>query len=294
MVGFYFYLFIEKVLILLPRTFRKAFFIGLADLAYLIDKKHRRVILQNLHFALDNSCTPQEEEQISRYCYRNLLLALLQVMESRYLSKKELGEMVDFKHRNILEDALQSDRPIIFISAHYGNWELGATALSAGFAPTVAIYKRLNNPYFEKYLLDARSRFDMKMVEKRGAIKHLTRAVKKGTAISLMIDQNTNKRDGIIVKFFGKDARQTAAPAFLARKYDALIIPLFMTDPDAKRPVITFYEPIEVEKTDDAAADILKATQAQADLLEKVIRDEPKGWFWCHRRWKTEHPEIYR
>jgi len=96
------------------------------------------------------------------------------------------------------------------------------------------------------------------------------------------------------VKFFGKDARQTAAPAFLARKYDALVIPLFMTDAESDKKVVTFYEPIEVDHTDDAVADILKATQAQADLLERVIKEDPKQWFWCHRRWKTEHPEIYQ
>ena len=281
---------------LFPRSFRKAFFIGLANLAYLVDKKHRRVILQNLHFALGTACTTQEEEQIGRYCYRNLALALLQIIESRHLSKEELGNMVSFKNEEIVKNARERNRPIIFISAHYGNWELGSTALSSQIMPTIAIHKKLNNPYFERYLKDARSRFDMHMVEKRGAVKHLTKALKQGDAIGILIDQNTNKRDGIVINFFGKIARQTAAPAFLARKYNAVIIPLFIdTDTDNEKPyTVTFENAIEVDHTEDAKADVLKATQAQADLLEKIIRKNPKFWFWCHRRWKTEHPEIYR
>ncbi len=293
-IGYYLFLVFGKIIMLFPRSFRKAFFTGLADLAYLIDRKHRRIILQNLHFALGNSCTADEEEAISRYCYRNLLLALLQVIEGHYLSKKKLGELVTFKNTEVVESARSQGRPIIFISAHYGNWELGSTALSSQIMPTTAIHKKLNNPYFEDYLLKSRSRFDMHMVEKRGAIKYLTKALKQNKAIGLLVDQNTHKRDGIIINFFGKTARQTAAPAFLARKYNAVIIPLSIDTDDEEFYTITFENAIEVDHTDNAEADILKATQEQANAIEKIILKNPKFWFWCHRRWKTEHPEIYR
>jgi len=294
MISYYLFRLLEWVLMRLGASWRRNFFLFLADAAYLVDSKHRRVILQNLHFALGRELSSETTTAISKYCYRNLMLAVMQIMENYHLTPDKLAEFVTFENRNKVDEALRDNRRIIFVSAHYGNWELGATALSALITPTTSIYKKLNNPYFERYLKASRARLSLEMIEKRGAVKYLTRALKNHHAVSMMIDQNTNRRDGIVINFFGKSARQTAAPAFLARKYDALIIPLFITTKDHITHTIRFADPIEVNQSDNVENDILEATQRQADAVEKVVREHPEYWFWCHRRWKTEHPEIYK
>ena len=293
MIGFYLFRLLEFILFLLPGKLRKAFFSALADLAYAVDKKHRQVIRQNLEFAFNGELDKTKIESIGRYCYKNLALTLLQVMEGRRLSKEELASKVTFVHGEIVEKVLNEEQPIIFVSGHYGNWELGATALSALITPTTSIHKALNNPYFDRYLHESRSHFDLTLAEKHGAVKKLTKALKQGRCISLMIDQNINPKEGIVVDFFGKRATQTAAPAFLARKYGAVIIPLLITTEDDEHHRITFYEPIEVAKTDNAEADVHEATQKQSHWLQEQIKENPKFWFWCHRRWKAEYPEIY-
>ena len=53
------------------------------------------------------------------------------------------------------------------------------------------------------------------------------------------------------------------------------------------------FDEIPVEKTENQEQDILKATQLQADWLTEIITKEPKFWFWLHRRWKGDNPEIY-
>ena len=294
MILYYIFRFAELILMRFSHQSRRNFFLFLAHIAYKIDSKHRLVILQNLHFALGKEMSKNEQESISRYCYENLLLSMLQVMENRYLSKDDIASLVEIKNRHITDEALKSGRPIIFVSAHYANWELGAAAVSSLITPTTAIYKKFTNPYFDRYLIESRSRQNMLMVEKRGAVRHLTKAIKNGRAIMLMVDQNTNKRDGIAVKFFNKSARQSAAPAFLARKYNGIIIPVLMDTQDSQNYTVVVCDAIEVEHSDNAEADILKATQKQSDVVEKMIREKPKLWFWCHRRWKTEHPEIYK
>lgn len=294
MIGYYIFRIVEFFLMLLPHSLRKAVFTGLARFAHAVDKKHRRVIRQNLGLAFGDALSEEEVDAISRYCYKNLLLALLQVMENRRLTKEELGGKVTFVNKEIVERAQRSGKPIVFISAHVSNWELGATALASQITPLNAVHKALNNPYFDRYLLDSRSRFDLNMVEKHGAIRHLSKALKQNRAVSLLIDQNTNPKEAVVVDFFGTSVTQTPAPAFLARKYDAPIIPLFMTTDDEEHYTITFYDPITVAHSDDSQADILRATQAQSRWLEERIRENPKLWFWCHRRWKTMHPEIYR
>ncbi len=294
MIGFYLFRALEFMIMLLPRFMRKGLFEGLAKLAYLIDKKHRFIARQNLHVAFGETLSEAKADAIIRYSYKNLLLALLQVIENRRISKEELGEKVTFINREIVDEAINEGTPIVFISAHVSNWELGASALASQIIPLNAVHKAMNNTYFDNYLHQSRSRFELNMIEKHGATRHLSKALKNGGAVSLLIDQNVNPKDGIVVDLFSKQVTQTPAPAFLARKYNAPIIPLAMTTDDEEHYTITFSEPIIVAHSDDVQADILDATQKQSKWLEDEIRQHPKFWFWMHRRWKTLHPEIYQ
>ncbi|OYZ58771.1 MAG: hypothetical protein B7Y17_05945 [Sulfuricurvum sp. 24-42-5] len=186
---------------------------------------------------------------------------------------------------------LSQNRPIIFISAHHGNWEIGAASLAALITPITSIYKGLDNDAFNPYLLEARSRHRLNLVEKNGAIKHLARALKNNQCVSLLIDQSSNVKSGVKVNFFNHPTYHTSAAAQLSRKYKAPIIGLYIYTDDEENYTIRFVEPIEVHTEDEAS--ILDATQRQVDDLEKVIREHPKYWFWCHKRWKSEYQEIY-
>ena len=294
MISFYFFKFFESIFFLLPRHVRRSFFLFIARMVYAVDAKHRRVIRQNLKFAFDEEFSEAKIEAISRGCYSNLALNVLQVMENSHADIEKIGDNVELVNREIFDRAQQQNRPVIFVTAHYGNWELEGAVVSSRVSSSSSVYKAFKNSYFDRYLLEARERFTMRLFEKRGAIRHLNKAVKNGESISLMVDQNVKVKDGVIVDFFGKEIRQTPAPAFLARKYSAVIIPLLIHPKEDDGYAITFYEPIEVDNSDDAEADVLKATQAQATWLENEIRRAPEHWFWCHRRWKAEYPEIYR
>ncbi|HEX5670628.1 MAG TPA: lipid A biosynthesis acyltransferase, partial [Sulfuricurvum sp.] len=229
--------------------------------------------------------------EIEEYCYRNLALNLLQVMENRRNTAPDLAAQVTFENREIVDGYLTQNKPIIFISAHFGNWEIGAASLAALITPITSIYKGLDNDAFNPYLLEARARHRLNLVEKNGAIKHLARALKNNQCVSLLIDQSSNEKSGVKVDFFNHPTYHTAAAAQLSRKYNAPIVALYIYTDDEENYTIRFVEPIEV--ADDDEQSILDATQAQVKTLEKVIRDNPKFWFWCHKRWKSEFNEIY-
>lgn len=267
--------------------------LALAKIVYLIDVKHKKVIRANLDLTIKDQITEKEYKSVLRYCHKNLALVLLQVLRSSRFSIKEMQDTVSFENRHYIDDAIKEGKKIIIISAHYGNWELGATAVGALIHPITSIHKKMNDDYFDDYLLRSRSKFNMTMVEKKGAVRHLVKALKNNQIITMMIDQNVNPKDGIIVDFLGAKATQSAAPAFLARKFDALIIPILIHTSSDKENVITIFEPIVTAKTDNEEKDILESTQAQADMLSDVIKAYPQPWFWCHKRWKSTHPEIY-
>jgi KDO2-lipid IV(A) lauroyltransferase len=118
--------------------------------------------------------------------------------------------------------------------------------------------------------------------------------LKNNRMLGLLVDQNTSKNEGILVDFFGKSVRHTPSAAILARRFDALIIPAFITTDDYSDYKITFYEPIKTEKTEDKDKDILDSVQKQAKITEDIIREKPEAWFWLHKRWKNQFEECYK
>jgi len=294
MIVYYLFRFFETIFLALPQGLQKASVLALAKLAFLLDTKHKNIIKANLDLTIKDKISTEQYNSVLRYCHKNLVLVLLQVLRSSKLSVEDLAATVSFENREIVDKALAEDKKIIFVSAHYGNWELGGTALGALISPATVIYKKMNNSYFDNYLMRSRTKFNLQMAEKKGAIKHLVKALKQGKSISMLVDQNVNPNDGIYVDFLGAKATQTAAPAFLARKFDALIIPLLINTSPEKENVVTFFEPIVTAKTQNEEKDIFESTQAQADLFSKAILKYPEPWFWCHKRWKSAHEEIYQ
>ncbi|NOQ30888.1 MAG: lipid A biosynthesis acyltransferase [Helicobacteraceae bacterium] len=282
----------EFFLLLLPQSKRKNFFFFLAKVAFYLDKKHKNVINTNLDIAGITDLKVRNE--CMSYCYKNLLLNFFQTLDNKLVKKDEAFKKITTKNQDIVDVITKENRPIIFVTAHYGNWEFIGMALMKCVPKLSIVYKKLNDEHFDKYLHDIRVSTGVKMIEKRGALRGVTKVLKNGESLGLLIDQNTSIRDGIVVDFFSKTARASATAAQIARKYDAVIVPVFITTEDEDEYVVNFKEPIIVDKTENIEADILKATQAQATAIQMQIKEQPKFWFWCHKRWKTEHPELYK
>jgi len=294
MIGYYLFLGFEKFLMILPHEWRKTFFTGLANLAYNIDKKHRLVIKQNLQFIYGEDANDKLIEEVSRYAYKNLALNVLFTIERRYMSLDEFKEKVTLVNVEHVQKILGEGRPIIYTAAHFGQWELGGSAISAFVEPLSVIYKVMSNPYFEKYLLESRARFGITNVAHRGALKPLMKQLRKKGSIALLGDTKSSKRDGILVDFLGKKAYQVSTPAVLARKLNAAIIPVASFTDDHEHYTVKFYDEIDVHSLDDESEAVLHGTQALADWLTKLIDEDPKQWFWLHRRWKNDYPEVYQ
>ena len=132
------------------------------------------------------------------------------------------------------------------------------------------------------------------MLEKSGAIRGLLKALKNGENVGLLVDQNTSAKEGILINFFGKQARHTPSAALIARKTGTPIIPAYITTNDYINYDITFYEPILTQKTENNEEDIRESVQKQANITQKIIEAKPDEWFWLHRRWKNRYEELYK
>ena len=293
-MGYKALLFLEKILMALPESVRRGFFSFLALMGYYTLPKYRKIVHTNLTFLFGKSMDDTQKDAITRYSFKNLMFNIMYLMELRHMSKEAFKKKVSVKNFETVQKALNEKKPIIYITSHYSAWELAGSTLSVYAEPVTAVYKHLKNRQYEEWLLSSREHFGNRSVEKSNVLKKLIKVVKKKEAIGILIDTNINKKDGIPVKFFNKTIHQTPVPAYLSRKFDAVIIPAVIRTDDDIHYELTFYDPIQTPKTEDESADIAASTQMQATWLEEVIRKEPKFWFWLHRRFKNDYPEIYK
>lgn len=292
-MGFKLFLLFEKFLMIMPKELRKNFFIFLSKVSYAISFKYKKVGFKNLDFVYQDKLSKKEKEDIVKYSFRNLLLNFLHLMEIRHMNENELKEKITVENIEAVQKAHEQNRAVIYITSHYCSWELGGVAVGLFAEPIAAVYKKMKNRDYERWVLESRSRLGNSSLEKSNVIKPLIKLIKEGKGIGILIDTAINKREGVEVEFLGKNVRQTSTPAYLARKYNAAIIPVIVKTVDEEHYTLTFFDEIPTPSTDDEKADIQKATQLQADWLSKVVLEEPKFWFWIHRRFKSEHRHIY-
>jgi len=266
---------------------------GLSSLIYHMDKKHRKIARVNLDLAYGDTLSDEKKEKIVKATYLNLVLLLVDFIRNQGISKEDLLHKVTFKNEKVLLDALKKDQKIILVTAHYGNWELLPLSIAAKFGPLTGVGRKLDSEVMDHVLNQNRQQFDIEMLDKKGAMKTMISVLKNNRMLGLLVDQNTSKKEGVLVDFFEKPVRHTPSAAILGRRFNALIIPAFITSEDHQHYEITFYEPIITEKTENKEKDILESVQKQAKITEEVIRKKPEEWFWLHQRWKNQFEEYY-
>lgn len=282
-----------KILAILPKTIRRGFFLYLSKLAYIFGKRTNKIIKANLDLVFDKKLSNEEIIKIQKYSYYNILLWVQSQIENLSVTEEEMRDKITFEGREIFENLLKEKKKIILISAHYGNIEVLGYGLNKFITPLVQVARESNFRKIDEFVEKSREKSGSTIIYKGNALKQLIKALMKNKVVSLIVDQNVNDRDGIEVEFLGKRANQTTSVANLSRKFDAYILPVAVFNGENDKYKIKIYEPISPIKTEDEKEDIKKSTQLQADALSKIILEDPKQWFWPHKRFKMHYREIY-
>ena len=189
-------------------------------------------------------------------------------------------EIVGLEHLAPLRAA---NRPVLFVSAHFGNWEIASLAAGQAGMALHLVYRPANNPIVERLVQGfRRATLGTYHPKGRAGARELMAAVKRGEHLGLLADQKLSK--GIAVDFFGRPAKTGTALADLALRFDLPIV-LVRVDrqPRARfRLTLARLEPPLQGTRPEAVAALLAAVNA---TIEAWIRDRPDHWLWLHRRW---------
>jgi len=265
----------------------------LARFAYFASTKRRKVIQANLEVCFPKM-NEKEKKAIGIHSYQNLLHGIAGFIKREGQNRQEILKNIHFENREILDDLLKKEEKVILVTAHFGVWEILPSAIALGFdIPLSTVGRELDSQLMQKYLKKGREQVGVELINKRGALKGMIKSMGQGRILGLLVDQSIPKRLSEDVIFFGKTATQTPSVSILSRKFNAKIIPIYITSHDFKQHTITCYPPIMIDENLSKEEDIKRLNQAQADILESVIKKRPDEWFWSHKRFKVYDKEIY-
>jgi len=184
--------------------------------------------------------------------------------------------------QNILEKIKEDNKPVIFVSGHFNNFELMALHIEKSEVNLAAIYRPLNNKFLNFIMEGVRKNYICRNQIKKGisGTKKLLTFFKKKTSIALMIDQRVSQ--GIKSKFFNDQCFTTTIPAQFVKKFKCKIVPIYIERVHDTNFQLTIHEPIEYADNET----IESITENLNSLLEKMILKNPEQWIWSHNRWK--------
>ena len=193
-----------------------------------------------------------------------------------------LSNYIEIEGIDNLEKIKLKNKPVVFISGHFNNFELMAMQIEKSEINLAAIYRPLNNIFLNEDMEHIRKNYICKNQIKKGrtGTRQILENLKKGNSIALMIDQRVT--EGIKINFFGDLASTTTIPAQIIKKYKCDLVPIYIER--NKKHYFKMYvsQPIVInsEKSNEEISKHLNK------ILEKMILKNPDQWIWTHDRWR--------
>jgi KDO2-lipid IV(A) lauroyltransferase len=188
-----------------------------------------------------------------------------------------------------LDAVLSTNRGVVIVCMHFGNWDLGAGATAARGYPLTVVAETFADERLDRMVLGAREKLGMKVVKMERVGPSLLRVLKQNELLALLIDRSV-PGDGVRVQFFGREVEVPAGPARLALRTGAKALPTAFPrrNPGAAdvRTLCDFG--VETVSTGAVEADVQTLTQAIVSAHERFIRDYPDQWYMFRPMWADQ------
>jgi Kdo2-lipid IVA lauroyltransferase/acyltransferase len=252
----------------------------------LFNKKRYRIAYANLKSAFGGIYGPKELKKILKNTYANIGQGIIEVFLLPKIGQKYIERYITFEDFDIADKVLSKGKGLIFLTAHFGTWEISHAALPfKGLA-----YKgiaREQKPYLLNSLLnDYRQSHGCKIIMKGPAVKDALRTLRSNGVVGMLVDQDAGKT-GVFTGLFGRPASWHRGVIEIALKSNAEIVPGFAIR--GKGPYVNFklFPPLDIKRNAGTEEAVIDGMNQYARILENVIRQHPDQWLWQHRRWKS-------
>ena len=271
---FLFFIIGRLIGIFLSRKLFSKFFLILGPLF-----KSKKIFIKNLNIYSEKT-SKHAVNKIYKDMWKNYGMTFIEYVFLDFF--KTQNSHINIINESILDDIKKRNKPVIFVSGHFANYELMSMEITKKNIKLATIYRPLNNIFLNPLMEYLRKKYVCKNQIKKGisGVREAIEYLKKDYSVALMIDQRVS--EGEKIKFFNNLALTTTLPAQLAMKYDLDIIPVFIKRINDNKFNLEINNPINPKDYKNK----FKLTEKLNNVIEKMITKNPGQWIWTHNRWK--------
>ncbi|MFQ5495383.1 MAG: lysophospholipid acyltransferase family protein [Phycisphaerae bacterium] len=262
---------------------------GVAALWPIFMRRHRDRAVEALRRSFGQAYPPHQIERVADRCLESwAMFAVEAICLPRLIHEANWPRYIRLKGFRPVLGLMLSGRGVIYVTAHYGSFELSAHLLAILGFDVVTVMRPLDNAYLNAYLVQSRRMRGLTMLDKKGAAASAERILGEGRMLAFAGDQDAGRK-GLFVDFFGRPASTYKSIGLLAMATGCPIVVAYTRRlGHAARyevGVQRVIEPHEWEKQQDPLRWI---TQTYTSAMEAFVREAPEQYLWIHRRWKSQ------
>ena len=252
-------------------------------------RRRRRLALDNLARAYP-ALPLRERARLARRASQHLGMTLVELARVLARPLDATLERIRLEGLEHLRAAMDAHGRALMLTAHLGNWELLAAAHRLTGFPLSIVVRPLDAPWLDAIAERLRRSTGVELIAKRGALRPVLEALRRGRMIGILMDQNAARREGVFVDFFGRPASTSRSIALLALRTRTPVVPVFARRDAGGRHTVVFHPALALPAQNGAEAAIVELTARCTTAIERAIREAPEQWLWSHDRWRTRPP----
>ena len=251
-------------------------------------KPRAKVIDDNLRLVYPES-PKQWRNDIRGQVYDNIAWTVTELLALQRDTSQVFEWVKSVRNMETADHLLNSGKGALFLSGHFGNWELLAGwyaqyALKHGHKLYI-VTQEMHDEDVSRYIEQMRLNSKIELIPKNISVQKFARMLRDGAHIALLNDIAGSNR--VMVPFMGHDATNMPGPAVMAMLSGVPIVPVCIYRDAPFEHEVEFFEPVpmpdkSLNHNDRMRAVILECNKA----LEHFIRKRPELWFWLHKRWR--------
>jgi Kdo2-lipid IVA lauroyltransferase/acyltransferase len=274
---YWFYRLVAFLIRILP--LKGAYWLGLriCDATYFLNRRGRTAVRDNLRIIFENrdirpslrildGCARKTFQYFGKY--------LADFIRFRKLSPDDVRREISIQGLEHLERIRDTKRGAIFLTAHYGNWELGGSIIASIGIPISAVVRPVASPALERLYRFFREQRGMKVIPLANAGIGIIKALKRGEAVALVGDRDFTG-NGHPHSFFGRTTSLPRGAAWFAHRTGVPVYMGFATRAPDDSFILRIHPPIDPVQagSEDSIQEKIIA------IMEDTIARDPCQWF---------------
>jgi lauroyl/myristoyl acyltransferase len=256
---------------------------AIADIWCLVSRADREAVKSNLR-----TITGFEDQgqlnRMTRQVFRNFAKYLVDFFGFLKIDDEYIKSFVKVEGINNLDKALSKGKGVILLSAHIGNWELGALAVSRLRQPVMAVALTHGDKRINDFFTRQRMAGKVKPVEIGMSLRKCYEALKNNGLVALLGDRDFSN-NGLSMDFFGLPALIPKGPAVLSSRLQAEIVPTFMVREKDDTFRLVFEAGLKRSSADGEDDRLREIMRGYVSVIERYVKMYPTQWYMFKRAW---------